>query len=136
MKFLKQDSFLSKYKVKNNKNVNNRSDRANLSLIFNKIFKNKFSFKGELTTFLTYNKHTTIKIKQNNILLSSFIPFFIKNGNTLKNSILFFNVFTNFYKTIFNDKLKMQLEQYKYYKEFFYNFSFYNNYRNTSYLLS
>ena len=95
-----------------------------------KLYKN---FTLTLFDFLYYN----IKYKKNNlIVLSKVTPFLIKKGNLFKNSILLFNLFTKFYKIIFSKNTSLKLDDYKYYKEFFYNFSRYSNYKNINYLLN
>ena len=95
-----------------------------------KLYKN---FTFTLFDFLYYN----IKYKKSSlIVLSKVTPFLIKKGNLFKNSVLLFDLFTKFYKIIFSKNIGLRLNDYMYYKEFFYNFSRYDSYKNINYLLN
>lgn len=91
-----------------------------------------------LLDFFFYKK-SLIKKEQKYILSSDIISFLSTNGNNhFKNTILYFNMFSLFYKLMLLNKLDNNsiLTDYKYYKEFLYNFSLYSNYNNFNYLLN
>ncbi len=110
-------------------------------LILINLLKLHKNFLFNLFDFLYYNsryKLSSLNSNKNNtnlIVLTKVIPFFIKGGNSFKNSIFFYNLFSKFYKIMYNNELGFKLTDYKYYKEFFYNFSRYSNYKNLNYLL-
>ena len=94
-------------------------------------------FTYALFDFLYYNNRSDVQPKKVNYIISSrTISFFIKGGNSFTNSILMYNLFTQFYKIMYNNTSVFQLNNYKYYKEFFYNFTRYKNYKNLNYLLN
>lgn len=122
-----------KNKSKNNLVLINKNLKFVLVLNYIKLHKN---FLLNLFDFLYYNlKYKSNKIS-NLIVSTKVIPFFIKGGNSLQNSVTFYNIFTKFYKIIYNNLTVLKLNDYKYYKEFFYNFCRYNNYKNINYLLN
>ena len=94
-------------------------------------------FIYSLFDFLYYNNKNNVRSQITNFIVSSkTISFFIKGGNSFTNSILLYNLFTQFYKIMYTNTSMVQLNNYKYYKEFFYNFSRYKNYKNLNYLLN
>ena len=90
-----------------------------------------------LFDFLYYNNKNSSSMQTSSYIISSkTISFFIKGGNSFTNSIFLYNLFSQFYKIMYNNTSLFQLNSYKYYKEFFYNFSRYKNYKNLNYLLN
>ena len=121
-----------------NKNKNNVTlDKKHFKIIFLlNLLKLHKTFSHNLVSSLYYNtKH--LSLNNNNLTISAkIIPFFIKGGNFFSNSILIHEIFTKFYKMMFNNMSSLKLSEYKYYKEFFYNFNRYSNYKNFNYLLN
>jgi hypothetical protein len=146
LKFINLNKKTSNFLVKNKKNTrfnNNKFFYVNYFFFLNSqlVFNVHKKFLIYLSDFLYYNKNLIHYSKdsfltKNLLLSSSIIPFIIKNGNTCMNSIQFFNLFTKFYTMSFSDALVDKFNNYKYYKEFFYNFKRYNNYKNLNFLLN
>lgn len=103
-------------------------------LDFLKLHK-KFTYN--LSEYLYYNSKYKTLLKNNLIVSSKVVSSFIQGGNFFKNSILLNNIFTKFYKLMHNsNNSSLKFNDYRYYKEFLYNFSRYNNYNNLNYLLN
>lgn len=84
----------------------------------------------------TNNIFTQNKNTNKLIVLSKVVPFLNKNGNSFKNSIVVFNMFSKIYSILNSNLVSENLTQYKYYKEFLYNYSMYSNYKNSNFLVS
>jgi hypothetical protein len=146
LKFINLNKKSSNFSIKNKRNTrfnNNKFFYINFFffLTSQSIFNVHKKFLIYLSDFLYYNRNLINYSKdsfltKNLLLSSSIIPFIIKNGNTFTNSVQFFNLFTKFYTMSFSDILVEKFNSYKYYKEFFYNFKRYNNYKNLNFLLS
>ena len=90
-----------------------------------------------INNFTYYSRTALITSKPNNkslLKVRELINFFFKNGNFFKTSIAIYNVFSNLYSLFCSTDNSVLTKHYKYFKEFFYNFSIYRNYKNLNYL--
>lgn len=127
--------FVNKRNINKNSLISLNKNISFILLINLLKLSNKFSYS--LFDFLYYNIKNNKRAKLNNFVISSkTVSFFIKGGNSFTNSIVLYNLFTHFYKIMHNNTSMFKLNNYKYYKEFFYNFTRYKNYKNLNYLLN
>ena len=91
-----------------------------------------------LTNFISYSKNSlSIKERKNYIQfvkIKNLVSFFLKNGSFLKISIEIFKVFSKMFNLFGSLNNNILEKNYKYFKEFFYNFSIFRNYNNLNYL--
>lgn len=96
---------------------------------------NKKSYKN-ISNYLFYlnfnnqgpsSNNTTTKIR-------GLVSHFFRGGNLMKSSITLFNVFSKLYLLFYSNNNSILSKNYKYFKEFFYNFNIYKSYNNVNYL--
>lgn len=130
MKFLNYGNKTKKnYAVKRNTNYINYLSffyYRDLSLRAGKNIINYFTYSNNVTNA---TKHGVTSSRIRNLA-----NFFFSHGNLMKSTISLFNVFSKLYLLFYSKNNSLISKNYKYFKEFFYNFSIYRTYNNLNYL--
>lgn len=89
-----------------------------------------------ILSFLLHSSinNQTDKISFNPLKIRNVVNHFFFNGNLMGSSIALFNVFSKLYLLFFNNNNVLLGKNYKYFKEFFYNFHIYKSYNSLNYL--
>lgn len=133
MKFL--NSNISYYNISKNKDkyLSFLSNYKNLQVINIIIFKNK-KFKSYMSSYIYSNLSKKIKTSQS--ICNNLFSYSVKSGNFNKNSINNYSVFSKIYSLLFSNGSYLYSSNYKYAKEFLYNFYKYSSYNNFNFLLN
>lgn len=80
------------------------------------------------------NNFTCVDNKVVSNKIRGLVNFFFNNGNFMRSSITLFDVFSKLYILFYNKDSSILNKNYKYFKEFFYNFSISKDYNNINFL--
>lgn len=130
MKFLNNST-------KNKKQLSLKKNTSYISYIHFFFFKDLGrKLHRNMSNFLLYSNlnNQATGANFNSLKIRNLVNHFFFNGNLMGSSISLFNVFSKLYLLFFNNNNVLLGKNYKYFKEFFYNFHIYRGYNNLNYL--